>query len=551
MSFDDDSAFSNLKYKACIDDLSNRTCEYVFKRGKRIGVACGASLKEEGRGGMIDDLNYCYFDLKKEINFRSSQQLPLNDVIFLIQKDSIYHQQEIYNETEKHEQEQEQQEGEEIHNNKEEQKQQEGKEINNNTANTHEEKQQQQGATCQYKFVRDGKLHPKDTICGNPVAKHPIVKGGENVCSAHLPTVGEANEKCETTYFRDGEEKQCHNNVESEGQRFCQKCIVMQEVESKKEKERYEVTKEKNQRRKCPRRLKRGTRQGKICNETLPLNCEDDQKYCNKCLKTKDAQKQEDESDSLSVSNDDDDDEIEILPMDERPLTDFPILIGSTDRTQIPISKLPVAPHWKFILEMLVLKSIEPGPLAKTMYWFANGKFKCSHGGNIMFELVGNEWKKISSRTMRINRLFEELTTHLVEKVILPLKSSHQELIVLLNSIQINLARNLQKPVSNLAIERFIELLTQEEKKAKAEMKIDPHEINLIEFVRNHIKPITDRNKAISTTTILIHFNDWLVKNGKPSYSSGPVHFGRLLHKINAANARWKVLGGKHLVQLF
>ena len=536
MSFDfDDSAFSKMKQEQepCIEDLSNRTCEHPYSRGNRKGLPCGASLKQEGRGGMIDDLNYCYIDMKKEINNRSSKNLPLGDVIFLIQKDSIYEKRIIEQKEEEQKEEEQQQQ---------EQKEQKEQQIQN-----------EDDQICQYQFTRNGKCHSKGEICSKPVAIHPDIKGGERFCSTHPVQVGEAHEKCETIYLlKNGEEKHCHNNVENKGDRFCQECVCRNQEEAAKERERYEVAKKKIQRKRCVRRLTRGKRRGKLCNEPLPFDCEDDQRFCTKCSKTKDVQKlqdveedEEDDSSSSSINEEERENENEIFDEILAPPKDLPLLVGSNDNLKITLSKLRIAPHWRYITELLLLKTLEPGPLVQMLFWFSNGKFKSTDGTNL-FECSSDEWVKISRPTTRLNRLLDELISHLSQNVLSPLKRAGEQS-DLIEKIQSKIVLHLKKELPRIVVDRFIELIFNLQEKVR-----DPQEINLLEFFRgSNVILISDNKKAISTSQILNHFNEWLTKNEKPNYPSGAAHFGRLLTKINNQNLKWKVnSAGKHLIQL-
>jgi hypothetical protein len=224
------------------------------------------------------------------------------------------------------------------------------------------------------------------------------IKGGENFCSAHPPVIGELNKKCEFTYFRDGEEKHCHNNVENDSDRFCEECTIRQEIVAEREHDKLEVRQKKNQRRKCSRILTKGKRQGKICNAILPLGYPEDQMFCKTCSKTKEAQKMQENDSSSEQESTDDNTSHDLFQINDHrdPLIELPTLAASTTRSKLLVSRLPIAPHWKFILEMLILKTIQPGPLAIVLHWFANGNFK--HNGKSLFEFENNKWTKIASK---------------------------------------------------------------------------------------------------------------------------------------------------------
>jgi len=513
MSFEDD-AFSKLKHESepCVQNISTTAkCEYTYKRNANIGQVCGESLKQEGRGGMIDDQYYCHDHMKKVINELSEQNKSFGHAIFLIEKDSKYDKQ------------------------------------------MQEDKDEELQKICPYTFTKNGKLHAKGVECGQPVAKNPHIQGGEDFCSRHQPITGELNKKCEFTYFREGEEKHCHNNVKHESDRFCEECADRQAMIAEREQQELEVRQQKNQRRKCPRILTRGKRQGKPCNSILPLGYPPDQIFCKKCSNTKQVVQKQDETTTDDEDNTDEELFFQIEDDHRPPLTELPTLVGSTDRSKSIVARLPVSLQWKFILEMLIVKNIQPGPLALVLHWFANGHFK--HNGKSLFEL-NEKWTKIPSKNepARIQRLFEDLTTFLVERVLQPLKEEYaSELASLLDSIQIKLANHVTKKVSKQSIDRFFELLMTLEKKDKLSNKKsilpDPHEPNWNEFFRCHVKIISDAKSAISTTVILTHFNQWLTERGKPNYPSGVVHFGRLLSHVN--NMQWITSSaGKHLLQI-
>ena len=138
-----------------------------------------------------------------------------------------------------------------------------------------------------------------------------------------------------------------------------------------------------------------------------------------------------------------------------------------------------------------------------------------------MFECSSDEWVKISRPTTRLNRLLDELISHLSQNVLSPLKRAGEQS-DLIEKIQSKIVLHLKKELPRIVVDRFIELIFNLQEKVR-----DPQEINLLEFFRgSNVILISDNKKAISTSQILNHFNEWLTKNEKPNYPSGAAHFG-------------------------
>jgi hypothetical protein len=153
-------------------------------------------------------------------------------------------------------------------------------------------------------------------------------------------------------------------------------------------------------------------------------------------------------------------------------------------------------------------------------------------------------WTKITLQIRtNVTRLKEELTVK-VSKILSDLKNNNT--VTLIDLIQAKFAINLAKEVSKETFNRFIELLVQENNNHD----IDPDEKNLLEFIKEHVKRISKRKDAITTTLFLQKFNDWLKRKEKSVYSSGAPHFGRLLNRINEGNTRWGIVASKHLVEI-
>ncbi len=427
-------------------------------------------------------------------------------------------------------------------------------------------------STCIYKYEKNGKIHKKGEICGKPVAKHPETKDGERYCAAHQPDTGDAHNKCQTTYFRDGEEKQCHGNVANENDQHCDKCVRKKLLQEEKEKQRHAKIKKKieKSKNKCIRKLLKGDRAGKLCNKV----CAENTLFCNDCMKTKDGKKlleeqenmndesdrdadEEDESDEGDESNgtndnsggaQDDEKTVALLPLN---LALMQSIVAGKRGVHEQIAKLPVAPHWKYIIELLlVVKESQPGELAAVLFWFANGRYKCeSYHDKHYWELSSDgQWRKIPI-SVRINvaALKEQLTREVLQILS---KINGQQNASLVERIRARIVSTMAA-ISVATFDRFIALLIQNHELQHGDTKKE-HEDDVIEFIKECLLRSSDRKQAaVTTTQILDKFNEWLQRKGRALYPSGAQHFGRLLSHVNQGNSRWGVVKGavtKHLV---
>ncbi len=578
-----DEVFSRLQSASapCVEDLTGKTCEYRMKRGRNVGKVCQHSLHVDGKGGIIDDLYYCLPCMSREISYRTENDLSLGDVIFLTEEEEQCEEEEMEDAlrvtTNQKEQEKEQ---EKEHEQQEKEEKEETEKKENENADE----------TCPYEYTKDCAIHKKGDICGKPLAKHPLVKEGENFCCDHEPTTGTAVSRCSHTFIRaGGVEKRCHHNLaEDDDNDICKRCTKWIKQQEERQKKKHDKIKRKNARGKCQRILKKGDRKGQLCNEHVSSNGESDEgknRFCRACLKTaevkkllskeqqeeeQEEQQEEKDEEDLESGGEDDDSEVDAanipsaslakinssIPLPPLDVSKMPALVAGIRDTRQIVERFGLNPQWRYIIELLVMNNDgQPEALAQVLIWYANGRFKCNSFEDTHYweRSAHDTWTKIPiSVHTPVSRLKEQLFTH-VASMLFKINSPTESINKYADAVRLKMTKNLAKGVTDETFKRFIALLVSA---AGVESKQDEGDdkIMLKKFVDTCVKRITSRKDAITTTQFLIEYNKWLtVTKGMPDLYQGKAPmFGKLLSKINPDNIKWGVLRGgdltKHLV---
>ena len=421
--------------------------------------------------------------------------------------------------------------------------------------------------TCIYKYKKTAGIHTIGDICGDKVARNPIVAEGINFCSTHQPEDGTPLTRCSTLHFRNGVEVPCKHNVSNPTDIHCSSCLNKKQRDSDKEKRRHTRIKVKQNKPKCQRKLTKGRRKDKVCGKP----CVIDEEYCKDCLRTGDVQDEieKDSSEEVSEESESESEESEIDTEeneekekerreyeDKYPLLKLPILdiSGFHDLPNVPestkkvLKRLPLPQHIKYILAILPLKKeTHPDELAAILKWYANGQIRCESLSDKYYYQFSDDLKDWMKIPFKNKKYVNKLKTDIIHEVIKIYND------MLYNS---EISRDAQKRlIDNLAIEvsgkvftYFISLLVADTLKSKS---LEISDENILKFIDLHVEKSNDKKKSVTTTDFMEKYNEWCEEENLPVFTSGNIHFGRLLTRINKNNNRWGSFSNgikKHLI---
>ena len=420
--------------------------------------------------------------------------------------------------------------------------------------------------TCIYKYKRTAGLHTIGDICGDKVARNPKVVEGADFCSLHQPEVGTFLEKCNNVHYRKGKQVACKNNLSNPEDLFCLSCVAKKQRESDKEKRHGARIKVKQNKPKCKRKLTKGSRKGKVCGKS----CMIDEEYCKDCFKSKDAQaemekdnneevSEESESESEESENDTEEDEDKDKERqeyeDKYPLLKLPVLDISNfhDLPNVPestkkvLKRLPLPQHIKYILAILPLKKeTHPDELAAILKWYSNGQIRCESLTDKYYYQYSDDLKDWMKVPFKNKKYINNLKTNIIHEVI----KIYNDMLYnseLSRDAQKRLLENLSTEVSGKVFTYLISLLVADTLKSET---VETFDENILKFINLHVQRSSDRKKAVTTTEFMDKYNEWCEKEELPLFTSGAVHFGRLLSRINKNN-RWATFSNgmkKHII---
>ena len=423
--------------------------------------------------------------------------------------------------------------------------------------------------TCIYKYKKNAGIHKIGDICGDKVARNPSVLEGINHCSTHQPEEGTPLTRCSGSHFRRGEEVPCKHNISNPDDLYCLSCQAEKQRNSEKEKRRHERIKVKQNKPTCQRKLTKGRRRGKVCGKP----CVIDEEYCKDCIKTNDARdemekdsseevSEESESESENEESENEEDENEEKDKerqeyeDKYPILKLPILDISnfhdlpnvSESTKKILKRLPLPQHIKYILAILPLKKeTHPDELAAILKWYSNGQIRCESLTDKYYYQFSDDLKDWMKVPFKNKKYVNNLKTNIIQEVI----KIYDDMLYnsdIYRDARKSLLENLAIEVSGKIFTYLISLLVVDALKKKSSEISDE---NILKFVNLHVERSNDRKKAITTTDFMDKYNEWCEGENIPIFTSGTVHFGRLLSRINKNNNRWGTFSNgikKHII---
>ncbi len=441
---------------------------------------------------------------------------------------------------------------------------------------------QESGSICTYTYKKNSKYHRKGDPCENTVAKHPKV-GGENRCSSHQPKDADYPEDiCEHKRYKGWKEMKCPNRVSNDGtpdgERFCGRCIADRQAQAEK------LNRKPAQKRgKCPNILKKGIRQGKVCNNPLPKKNRDLHGVCTSCGRSKrDKNKttadDNDEQHDMEARREELDDVIRSYPRGTLKLANL-----TTKQTIKKDSKLDkiLPEHWRFVVETLACKDTVPSDMAQVLFWRAHRRFRynslrdtvywekrCIDGNEMDDDDYddddeGNEeneefvWEEIP--TKKLSRI-----QHVKDQVFRDVHAVLEEVEHIFNNnaldSQLNRIRNLlsksaAKPLTSETFELFLDMLYQSRPQSsnKAFRKLlQQKKSPTLNFVKAFVEACIKRSdgpqeRYVTTSDILAEYDKWRKQQQQDTDAPemNTVSLGIALAKINQGNCLWSYGGSK------